>query len=109
VKEQFDITQGVLDVVLFGAAVYVVSEAWIKAKAFIKDRTRDKAASDALTEAFNTPESDERLKKLTQELIELNKREQGEHPDGSAMAVRTAHTDSRLVTRNMSSQQKPEN
>lgn len=73
VKEQIDIAQGVIVLAATGGAIYGLSHVWIKAKSFIQERRRDNSAYLAAKAAFDTPDSDNRLRTATDELTEAMK------------------------------------
>jgi hypothetical protein len=90
VQNKIDIVQCAVGVVLFGGAVFAISGAWTKGKAFFADRRRDKTASNELKEALKPTETD-------QQLAALNSKVAGMAISSSEAPNRTPETDGRVT------------
>lgn len=99
-QEKLNIFEAAAYLAVFAGTVVGISGLWIRAKRFYKNRNRDTSASDAVSEAFKTPESDARLTDLNRRLGNMLQEDADTRSTNSlAEPSRTAETDNRLIAR----------
>jgi len=97
VLEKVDAFQVALDLAAFGAVVWGISEAWIRAKAFLEERRRDNSASEALSKALAPSKTDKHIIELLDKLNDHADSQSGDRIAGSEQSpFRAKETDKRL-------------